>query len=285
MANKKAVAAAPKAWQKPTIVFGLVSIQVGIGTIAKDDKLEGHYYDKGSKVRVKQQYVTDDAKARVVSEKLTGYEMDNGEVVFFEAQELADLSTGLKKVVELKGFANENEVDPLYPEASYNVWPDGPGQTKAFVALAAALKEECKVGVGTICLTNSTRLVVLRHSDRVDHLVLQVCTYDDNFLLDRVEAAKAVAAEGPQPSKEELEMTRRFIQMLPVDFHESARTVKDDYQRALKNAAKAKSQGKPVKAGKPVKVPESADLLVALKASLAQAGGAKKKPARKPAVR
>jgi Ku protein len=282
----KAVPAPPHAWRKSTIVFGLVSIQVGIGSIEKEDKLEGHYYDKESEEQVTQKYVIvddEDNITKIVDKPVTGYEVDD-KLVFFEKEELSDLSIGLKKVIEVNRFVDEEEVDALYPEKTYNIWPDGPAQTKAFVALATALKEERKAAASTTCLTSSTRLVVLRYSDRVDHLVLQVCSYDDNFLLDRVDAAKSVTADGPQPSKEELEMARLFVTTMSGDFSEFAKSVKDDYQRALKAAAKAKAQGKPVKVGKAAKMPPKADLMAALKASLAQAGGAKKRP-RKAAVK
>lgn len=268
---KKALATPPRAWRKPDISFSLVNLKVGIGSIQKDEKVEGHKYDPVTSLRVKQQWVSEDGTT--IPEVATGYETEKG-VVFLDDTDQEAIKVGTTGVIDLVGFCDAATIDALYPDASYNIWPDGAGHTRAFGALAEALHRTGKAGVGTCAFTNCTRLVVVRWDSLINHLLLQTCNFESTIQWDKIEQARRFAKEGgPQPAEAEVELACEIVtsSKMHVDFNEFAASITDDYQAALAKAIEAKAAGKKVKTAKVEEVSEPVDLIEALRASVAQA--------------
>jgi DNA end-binding protein Ku len=60
------------------------------------------------------------------TEVVKGYEYDRGQFVTFTAEELKPLDVESSKVIDLEKFVPRNDMDPVYFDSPYNVYPDGP---------------------------------------------------------------------------------------------------------------------------------------------------------------
>lgn len=63
-------------------------------------------------------------------------------------------------VIDLDHFVARGEVDPLYLNSSYYVYPDGELATETFRVLAEKLAAKGLVGIGRVTLFNTKRLVM-----------------------------------------------------------------------------------------------------------------------------
>jgi DNA end-binding protein Ku len=63
-------------------------------------------------------------------------------------------------VIDLAQFVNRNEIDPLYLNTSYFVYPDGELAAEAFRVIAEKMAAKGLVGIGRVTLSNTKRLVM-----------------------------------------------------------------------------------------------------------------------------
>jgi non-homologous end joining protein Ku len=59
-------------------------------------------------------------------EVVKGYEYNRGQFVTFTAEELKALDVESSKVIDLDKFVSRNDIDPVYFDSPYYVYPDGP---------------------------------------------------------------------------------------------------------------------------------------------------------------
>ena len=59
-------------------------------------------------------------------EVVKGYEYSRGQFLTFTAEELKALDVESSKVIDLEKFAPRNDIDPVYFDSSYYLYPDGP---------------------------------------------------------------------------------------------------------------------------------------------------------------
>src|SRR6202043_1628229 len=81
-----------------------------------------------------------------------GYEYARGEFVTFTAEELKALDVESSKVIDLEKFVPRNEIDPVYFDSSYYLYPDGPITVETLRVIGAAIGEAGVVGLGRLTL-------------------------------------------------------------------------------------------------------------------------------------
>src|SRR5439155_25938403 len=70
-----------------------------------------------------------------------GYEYTRGEFVTFTAEELKALDVESSKVIDLEKFVPRDELDPVYFDGSYYLYPDGPIAVETLRVIGAAMAE------------------------------------------------------------------------------------------------------------------------------------------------
>ncbi|MGH7032051.1 MAG: Ku protein, partial [Stellaceae bacterium] len=90
-----------------------------------------------------------------------GYEFDRGRYVTISDDELKDLQIESSKIIDLDRFVSRAQVDPLYLDAPYYVYPDGEIATETFRVIGEAMARTDKVGLGRITLASRERLVLV----------------------------------------------------------------------------------------------------------------------------
>jgi DNA end-binding protein Ku len=193
-------------------------------------------------------------------EVVKGYEYGRGQFVTFTPEELKALDVESSKVIDLEKFVPRSDLDPVYFDSSYYLYPDGTIAVETMRVIGAAMAEAGVVGLGRLTLSRRERMVVveprgtgmalftLRAAEEVR--AAQFVTADGEFDAEMVAIAKAIIAQ-------------RTGSFDPTTF-------RDRYQEALRELIEAKMKGLTVKPREIAAPPPIIDLMAALKRSLAQ---------------
>src|SRR5205814_8327918 len=106
------------------------------------------------------------------------FEVSKDQYVEITDEDLEQLPLPSKHTIDLSGFVNSNEVDPIYYEKSYYLEPDEAG-LKPYALLMKVLDQKGVVGVATIAIRNKESLCALRPLDST--LVLETLHYPDEI--------------------------------------------------------------------------------------------------------
>src|SRR6516164_1291949 len=94
-------------------------------------------------------------------EIVKGYEYGRGQFVTLTSEELKALDVESPKVIDLEKFAPRDDLDPVYFDSSYYLYPDGPIAVEALRVIGAAMAEGGVVGLGRLTLSRRERMVVV----------------------------------------------------------------------------------------------------------------------------
>lgn len=262
----------PARGQKLMVSFGLVNVGVKYAPIVPDKtgRLSGKFLDPDSHLPVTQQYVND--KGQVVK-KVTGYPHGDGFVVP-DPEDVKALELQRDTHLQVKAFVPVDEVDPLYLEKAYLVWPDK-GHEEGYDLLCEALAETGKALIGTTVIRKSTVAIMLRYA--FGCLIAHACTYDDRIAWGDHKLVTLARSERPEPQAEAVEMARSIFSSLPGEFDFSE--VHDEFDARLRAMVAALAEGREVERPKEEPAPEvGVDLMAALRESVAAAAEARSKP-------
>jgi DNA end-binding protein Ku len=194
------------------------------------------------------------------SEIVKGYEYGRGQFVTFTADELQALDVESSKVVDLERFVPRGDIDAVYFDTPYYLYPDGPIAVEALRVIGAAMTEAGVAGIGRLTLSRRERMVMVE--PRGPGMAL--------FTLraaDEVRAAQFGDNKGDFDA-EMVAIARAIIRQRTATFDPS--THRDRYQEALRALIEAKLKGRPIKLREVITPPPVIDLMAALKRSLAQ---------------
>ena len=274
--------AARPSW-RGQIRLALVSIPVEIFPATKAGRsIAFHQIHEPSGQRVKYEKMVPGIGPVDRDEILKGYEVEKGEYVLLEPEEIEKVKLESRKTLELTQFVDLSDIDPIYYDKPYFVVPADDLAEEAFVVLREALRQAKKVGVGQLAMRGQEYVVSLKACGR--GMVLETLRY-----ADEVNKASSYFRDigDAKPDPDLLELAQTLIDKKSSAFNASI--FENRYIEALKDliAEKQKKKGKRViqdnSSDTPAKGSNVVDLMAALKKSL-DAGDrtpAKKAPARK----
>ena len=275
--------AARPSW-RGQIRLALVSIPVEIFPATKAGRsIAFHQIHEPSGQRVRYEKVVPGIGPVDRDEILKGYEVEKGEYVLLDPEEIEKVKLESRKTLELTQFVDLSDIDPIYYDKPYFVVPADDLAEEAFVVLREALKKTRKVGIGQLAMRGQEYVVSLKACGR--GMVLETLRYADEVN----KAASYFRDIGDaKPDADLLDLAETLINKKAgafdaADFH-------NRYIEALQGliAEKIKKKGKRViqdsSSDAPPKGSNVIDLMAALKKSLD--GGAKEVPAaaKKPAA-
>jgi DNA end-binding protein Ku len=223
--------------------------------------------------RLRQQLV--DAQTGEVVERdriAKGYEYSRGQYVTVDDEELKALQIESSKIIDLTQFVSRHDVDPVYLDAPYYVYPDGELAAEAFQVIGEAMAAKGLVGIGRVTIASRERLVLVE-------------AHDGGVLMFTLRSADEIRAAEFHPKAEAevdpdmVAVAETIIERRKAKFEPTA--FRDRYQDALRDLVDSKLKGiaqAPHAVAEPSKV---INLMDALKRSLAQeamAQGAKPAP-------
>ncbi len=280
---------AARAYWQGQIRLALVSIPVEIYSATKSGaSVAFHQVHEPSGKRIKYEKVVPGIGAIDTDEIMKGFEVEKGEYVLLDQDEIDAVKLESKKTLELTQFVDADEIDVLYYERPYFVVPADDLAEEAFVVLREALKRTRKVGLGQLAMRGREYVVSLKPCGR--GMVLETLRY-----ADEVHKAQGYFRDIPdiEPDAELLGLAESLIEKKAAKFDPA--TFHDRYVDALKGliARKQKQKGnRKIIEDKDSGDPRGGnvvDLMAALKKSLEKPGAAKapakKAAAKKPATK
>ncbi len=268
---------APRSIASGTISFGLVSIPVNLYPATQpSSSISFNLLHAKCGSRLKQQYVCAKEGEKVEREDmLKGYEFAKDRYVTFTGEELKALEELASQTIDIAEFVPEADVDPVYYDRAYHLGP-AKGGAKAYRLLALALERAGKAALARYAARGKQYLVLIR--PRGGRLVMQQLYYGDE-----VRTPEEIPVDEADVKDQEVQLALRLIEQTASDgFHPER--YEDAVKKRMLDAIERKVQGQEIQVAAPEPQAQVIDLMEALKASLAAAGGAPAAAAAPPAA-
>lgn len=258
-----------------SLTFGLVTLPVRMYTATESHTLHFHQLQRGTADRVRNQRVNERTGEEVSAEDIVKGLDAGDEYVLVEPEELDDIAPGRSKALEISGFVDLAEVEPVFFDRTYYLGPAGKDYAKVYALLHKALAQADKAGIATFVMRNRAYLVAVKAED--DILALHTLHWADEVRDPHQEVPDLPGK--PKLTDRELETAKQLIEALatewdPAEYH-------DTYQERVHKLVESKRKGETVE--KAEEAPESTnvvDLMDALKASVASAKDGRTKQAK-----
>jgi DNA end-binding protein Ku len=261
----------PRSIWKGSLSFGLVNVPVGLYPATADKTLHFHQVEDGTSDRIRYKKVNERTGREVASERIVkAMDMGGGEYVIVSDEELKDAEPEKSRTIDIEGFVDLTEIDPIYFRTAYYLAPQSGGGIKAYQLLREAMQKADKIGIASFVMRDKEYLAAIRPVA--------------NVLRDPAELPNLSKQAGVKPK--ERDMAQTLIRSLgekwnPADYHDSYREHVKALLKEKKAGHETVTHAQPERGGKVI------DLLEALQASVKNAGGtssrAAKTTAKKPA--
>ena len=162
-----------------------------------------------------------------------------------------------------------DEIDQRYLNHPYYIAPDGKAAVDAFAVIRDAMKDQDRVALAKIVLTNREHIIAIEPLGKGllgTTLRFPYELRDEDQFFDDIKS--------PKITKDMVELAGHILQTKAAHF--DPRKFKDEYETALKALVKRKASGKTIEAAEPEERPSNVvSLMDALKQSLKGRGGKK----------
>lgn len=241
------------------VAFGLVTIPVKLYAATEEIGPGLHQvHTCGGRIRHRRVCEREDIEVPQ-SEISRGWETPDGRTVVLSDEDMDHLPLPTRKTVEVLGFVDDQDVDPITYATPYYAAPNGPTAQRPYALLVEALARHGTVAVCKVTLRTRERLAVLRPHRGV--LVCHTLRWPQE-----VRDPGDLASSAPVTDRE-LTLAEVLMDALAgvdlADLH-------DDYAEALQQLVAAKASGGEL--AELVEPPPAVDLMAALEASIRQAG-------------
>jgi len=233
---------AVRAYWKGSLKLSLVSCPVLLYPASTSvDKTRFHMINKETGNRLKQQMVDAETGDVVESDqKGRGYELAKGQYVEIDKDELEAVQIESNHTIDIDSFVPRDEIDKRYLDHPYYIAPDGKAGIDAFAVIRDAMKDQNRVALARIVLTNREHVIAIEPLGK--GLLGTTLRYpyelrdEDEYFAD---------IKNPKISKDMIELASHILDSKAAHFDPSK--FKDEYENALKTLVKRKAAGKPVK--------------------------------------
>jgi DNA end-binding protein Ku len=244
-----------------TISFGLVSVAVRMFPATESKELRFHFLDKKDMTPIAYEKVRRDDREPVDPDDIVrGFEIEKGQYVPLEDEDLDRLDVELTHSIDICDFVSLDEIDPVFFRKAYYLLP-AEGADKPYRLLVRALEETGKVGIAKVVIRNKQHLAAVRPYEGV--LLLETMYYAD-------EVRKPQALDGDlgtaKLQKTEVDMAKSLVENLSEPFEPEK--YDDSYRKELLELIRAKAEGKPLPEPAQEEEGEVVDLMAALRESV-----------------
>jgi DNA end-binding protein Ku len=228
------------------------------------EKTRFHMINKETGNRLKQQMVdaeTGDVVER--DEKARGYELRKGKYVGIEPEELDAVQIESNHTIDIDSFVPRGEIDKRYLNHPYYIASDGKAANEAFAVIRDAMKDQDRVALARIVLTNREHVMAIEPLGK--GLLGTTLRYPYEL---RDEGDYFEDIKNPKITKDMIELAGHILHRKAAHFDPSK--FKDEYEDALKALVRRKASGKKIELPEPEERPSNViNLMDALKRSLA----------------
>ncbi|WP_159952407.1 Ku protein [Rhizobium sp. 18065] len=264
---------APRANWKGYIKFGEVSCPVALYTAASSsERIAFNTLNRKTGNRVKREFIDSETGDPVErDDQVKGYEIENGQYVVLEPDEVASAVPESDKTLRIEAFIPCSQIDTAYLDKPYYLAPDKLG-TEAYVLLRDGMKSQKVAAIARTVLFRRMRTVLIRPHGK--GLIASTLNFDYEVRspVEAFEDIPELKIEG-----EMIELARHIIGTKKGSF--DASSFDDRYEAAVAELVKAKIEGRTLPKMKASPAFKPNELLQALRES-AGMGGKKSKSKR-----
>jgi DNA end-binding protein Ku len=237
---------AGRASWKGYLKLSLVSCPVKLfpATSSSAGKISFNLLHKSTLNRVQQKYHDPELGEIDRADLVKGYQFEKDKYVVVTAEELEEIEIESSKTVDIDGFVDTSDIDPIYLDSAYYLAPDGPIAEETFSVILEAMRQVKKIAIARIVIAGRERQVAIE-------------PITDGFRLMTLRSAKEVREPSSALEKlnakyspDMLQMAEQIIAQKAMAFDPEA--FEDRYEEALLALVKSKiSGGQPVIAKAP----------------------------------
>lgn len=247
-----------------SVSFGLVSIPVELYSATEDHTVHFNQFQRGTSDRIRYKRVNERTGREVPYDKIVkGHEVENGEYVVVEPEELDEIAPGRSRTLDIEAFVDIDEIDPVHFQKTYWLGPAKPEFSRPYLLLAQAMKKTNRAGIAMFVMRGKQYLTALTE----DKGILAVHTL---FFADEIRKPKDVldvAPEGRAPRGKELDMAVSLVESMADDWR--PKDYRDTYTERVNKLIKAKQKGREVVVeAEPPEATGVVDLMEALQRSV-----------------
>lgn len=277
---------AGRAYWKGYLKLSLVSCPVKLysATASAASRISFNMIHKETRNRVMMKYHDPELGEVDRGDLVKGYQFEKDKYVIVTAEEIEEIQIESSKTIDIDGFVDAADIDPIYLDSPYFMAPDGPVAEETYAVILEAMRAAKKVALARIVLSGRERLVAIQPKE-------------GGFVMTTLRSGKEVRDSADafeelnvKISDDMLGMARQIIAQKSIAF--DPRSFEDRYEQALMTLVKSKIAG-----GEPVitKAPERGNvinLMDALRRSIeeerrppAPSIAKAERPAKKPAAK
>ncbi len=265
---------------KGAISFGLLNVPVKMGAATHRENISFRQLHRECNTPINQKRFCSKCNREVAWDEIVrGYEYEPGRFVLISDEDLAGLPIKTAKYIDIVDFIQISEVDPIYYDKTYYLWPEKGGE-KPYLILRNAMRQTGKAAVAKIAMREREHLCVLR-------LVGNALSVSMMYFADEIRGTQelgiAELEQNVQVRPEEMDMAVKLVDNLSDTF--TPEKYHDAYREELMGLIRAKVEGEQVVQAE-APAPEVSGNVIDLMERLRQSVEAtRKKDAKKPAPR
>jgi DNA end-binding protein Ku len=259
-----------------SISFGLVSIPVGLFSATTDHTAHFHQFERGTADRIRYQRVNERTGEEVdYGDIVKGKDVGGGDYVIVEPDELADIAPGRSRTIDITGFVDLDEIDPVYFQKTYWLAPSDEQYARPYALLLEAMERTNRAGIATFVMRGKEYLTAVR----ADEIVLALETlYFADEIRDPAELGLPIRAE---VKGRELDMAVGLIESMSAPWR--PQDYRDTFSERVERLIDDKRRGREiVTEAEPPEPTAMSDLIAALERSVEAARGRATTPDEKP---
>ena len=266
---------APRAYWKGYLKLSLVSCPIALfPATSSREKISFHQLNRNTGNRIRYRKVDAETGDEVeTADIIKGYEVDKGEYIELEPEELDAIALEAKRTIDIDKFVPKEEIDDLYLADPYYVVPDGEVGQQAFAVIRDAIREEGMVAIAKVVFTSREHMIALEARGKGMMGVTLRYPYEvrkpDEYFPD---------IENEKIPKDMLELATHIVDTKRGKFEPEK--FEDEYEGALKELLRKKQKGEKIEQPKERAPSNVINLMDALRSSLKAEGGQSARPAK-----
>ncbi|MFZ2066658.1 MAG: Ku protein [Xanthobacteraceae bacterium] len=266
---------APRAYWKGYLKLSLVSCPIALfPATSSREKISFHQLNRNTGNRIRYRKVDAETGDDVeTADIIKGYEVDKGEYIELEPEELDAIALEAKRTIDIDKFVPKEEIDDLYLADPYYVVPDGEVGQQAFAVIRDAIREEGMVAIAKVVFTSREHMIALEARGKGMMGVTLRYPYEvrkpDEYFAD---------IENEKIPKDMLELATHIVDTKRGKFEPEK--FEDEYEGALKELLRKKQKGEKIEQPKERAPSNVINLMDALRSSLKAEGGQSARPAK-----
>ncbi|HUC48701.1 MAG TPA: Ku protein [Xanthobacteraceae bacterium] len=259
---------APRPYWKGYLKLSLVSCPIALYPATSErEKISFHQLNRETGNRIRYKKVDAETGDEVENAGIVkGYEVDKGEYVELEPEELDAVAIESKRVIDIDEFVPRSEIDELYLRDPYYIVPDGDVGQQAFAVIREAIRKEGMVALAKVVFTSREHIVALEA--RGKGMVGVTLRYPYEV---RAEDEYFDGIEDEKIPKDMLDLAVHIVNTKTGHF--KPEQFKDRYEDALKDLLRKKQKGEKIERTKESAPSNVINLMDALQQSVKTGGG------------